>query len=399
MVYKVLYVENGATGGGSAESLVQLVSVLDQDKYYPIVVFTSHNPAVDRFISMNVETLVIKNWYLSGKGRKRPISLARLMRILVIYGACRIPRISLAVERLITSSARRKIVELVRKKSVDLVHTNNNPNRDLWAIEAAAQAGVPCVSHVRSFHSFGFSQCRALLVNRCASCFIVYSRSIADHWAEKGLSEKKQKVVLNAIGEVSKKSVNLKDIFGIQKSVPVLGIVGRIIPERGHDQLIRALPMLIKRFPSLKLLVIGSTQTDYAEEVMSLAHHLRVRSSIIFTGHRADATAIIGSLSALVLPYTIEPFGRVLLESWQLGSPVVLSNVGHITDIVNDRKDVLLFHPEENDDLVEKISWVLTDKTLRSQLIKNGKVNCRSNFSIHDQYNVVEKLYRSLIQK
>jgi glycosyltransferase involved in cell wall biosynthesis len=397
MVDKILYVESGTSGGGSAESLFQLLSAMDRTRYCPIVVFTSRTRAADRISSLDVEVLILDDWYLSSSSEK-PRSIASwLARALVTHGARLFPRLCLTFDRILTFRARRKIVALLQARSIVLVHTNNNPHRDLWAIEAAARAGVPCVSHLRSFHGLGFSRCRAMLANRYASRFVGYSRSIIEYWADKGVAKEKQRIIHNAIGQLKDSPVDLDVVFGIPAGLPVLGIVGRIIPERGHERLLCAMPMLCKRFPGLKLLVIGDSEATYRQKVTSLAKRLGVSDSITFTGHRRDARGIMAQLTVVVLPYTIEPFGRTLLESWQLGVPVVLSRIGHIADIVTDKEDVLLYDPQIETDLADKIALAISDTALRARLIENGKQTCQARFSIHAQYDLIQRLYRHLL--
>lgn len=397
MTIPLLYVENGMHGGGSAESLFHLLSVLDRKRFTPLVVFTSDIPAVERIAALGVETFVLDDWYFSRPYNRARALAARMASGLVVYGARWFPSACLALDRALTARLRRRLEHLIRNRGVALVHTNNNAHRDLWAIEAASAAGVPCVSHLRSFHAMGFSPARAAAVNRHASAYIGYSRSITEFWAGQGLDETRMHVVHNAIGPVAADPVDLKKNFGIPVGAPTIGIVGRIIPERGHEFLLRALPLLRQHFPDLRLMVIGGGDAEDRQCLERLAEELGIAESVVFAGHRADARGIMAALDASVLPYTIEPFGRTVLESWQLGVPVVLSRVGHIADIVSDEQNGLLFGLDHPSELVAKIIRLLAEPGLRQRLIDNGQETCRVRFSIEAQRNEIQAIYLRLL--
>lgn len=397
MTIPVLYVENGLHGGGSAESLFQLLSVLDRKRFTPLVVFTSPIPAVERIAALGVETLVLDDWYFSRPPNLARAAAARLASGLVVHGTRWFPSVCLALDRALTARLRRRLEHLIRSRGVALVHTNNNAHRDLWGIEAASATGVPCVAHLRSFHAMGFPPQRAAAVNRHASAYIGYSRSITEFWAARGLDQTRMHVVYNAIGPVAADPVDLKKNFGIPAGAPVIGIVGRIILERGHAFLLRALPLLRQHFPDLRLVVIGGGDASDRQGLECLAEELGIAESVIFTGHRTDALGIMAALSALVLPYTIEPFGRTVLESWRLGVPVLLSRVGHIADIVSDGQNGLLFGLDDPSELVAKITRLLTEPGLRQRLIENGQETCRARFFIEAHRDEIQAIYSRLL--
>lgn len=385
-------------GGGSAESLFQLLSVLDRSRFDPVVVFSSPIPARQRIAGLGIETHLLEHWYFS-RQRSRLRSLAAWMAsALVVHGARWMPRFCLMLDRFLTSRLRRGMVALIRHLRIDLVHTNNNAHRDLWAIEASALAGVPCVAHLRSFHSLGFSAPRAALANRLATAFVGYSSSIIEHWADAGLSSGRMHLVHNAIGDIQADPVDLEANFGIPVGAPVLGIVGRVIPERGHDFLIRALPRVLARLPALRLLVVGDGDPADKSRLAELARTTGVSEAVVFTGHRKDARGIIAALDALVLPYRIEPFGRTLLESWLLGTPVILSRVGQIGQIVGDGENALLFDLEDSQDLANTLIRLLEDPVLAARLAASGRQTCRARFSIEAQRDALQALYLGLLR-
>ena len=93
---------------------------------------------------------------------------------------------------------------------------------------------------------------------------------------------------------------------------------------------------------------------------------------VIFTGSRNDVEDIIPSCDVLVLPSFSESFGLVLIEALACGKPVIGSDVGGITEIIND--DVgLLVNPNKVSSIAEAIDTIINDDDLRFVLSLNAR--------------------------
>ena len=93
---------------------------------------------------------------------------------------------------------------------------------------------------------------------------------------------------------------------------------------------------------------------------------------VIFTGSRDDVENIIPSCDVLVLPSFSESFGLVLIEALACGKPVIGSNVGGITEIIND--DVgLLVDPNKIPSIASAIDNIVNDEDLRLVLSLNAR--------------------------
>ena len=93
---------------------------------------------------------------------------------------------------------------------------------------------------------------------------------------------------------------------------------------------------------------------------------------VIFTGSRSDVENIIPSCDVLILPSFSESFGLVLIEALACGKPVIGSNVGGITEIINE--DVGLFvNPNKVSSIARSIDKIINDEDLRYVLSLNAR--------------------------
>ena len=111
----------------------------------------------------------------------------------------------------------------------------------------------------------------------------------------------------------------------------VLG-VGRLVPVKGFDIAVRALPGLLARIPDARLVLVGDGPERPHLEGLAVA--LRVRHRLTITGTVDDVPALLAAADILVVPSRNEGMGRVLVEAMALGVPVVAAKVGGVASVI-----------------------------------------------------------------
>lgn len=392
----ILYIENGRHGGGAAESLYQLIKNLDRKAFSPAVLFANHSRYVERIAQLDVPANVLVSVMLGREGRARNFA-AGLAGKAMQYSSMFSESAAIALEKMFFHYLEKRTFFAIQAYGARLVHTNNNPHRDFYAIRAAANAGSKCVCHIRSFHTMGFTRTKARLANAHVSRFIAYSRSVAEHWIDHGVDPEKTTVVHNAIEPLQVEPLDLHKDFGLPRDDSTIGIIGRVIPERGHELLFQAFAEALRSLPNLRLLVVGGADPGDFKRLDRLAHELGIHDRVVFAGYRKDAQAIMAALQCVVLPYTIEPFGRTVLEAWQLGVPVIVSDVGHIHEIVQHGENGLTFTARDASSLARRMIDLLSDSELAGRLIRNGADTCSRSFSDQTYAHAIMDVYREIL--
>lgn len=144
--------------------------------------------------------------------------------------------------------------------------------------------------------------------------------------------------------------------------------VGRLVPEKGANLLLGAMPGVLNSHPEAKLVVVG--EGYFKEELMRIADRLNISSKVYFTGYVDDAT--LGSLykcaSVAVFPSLYEPFGIVALEAMASKVPVIVSDTGGLSEIVENNVNGLKVTPNDSDALSRAISSLLSNPDLAEHL-------------------------------
>ena len=109
------------------------------------------------------------------------------------------------------------------------------------------------------------------------------------------------------------------------RSVPVVGVVGRLEAQKGHAYLFEAWPSIIAEFPDARLLVVGDG--SLRTRLQTRAQELGVADSVIFAGFRADMPRVLDALDVLALPSLYEGMPLTAIEASAMGRPVVATAV------------------------------------------------------------------------
>jgi dTDP-glucose 4,6-dehydratase len=173
-----------------------------------------------------------------------------------------------------------------------------------------------------------------------------------------------------------------------QSSVParrrrhrLLG-VGRLVPRKGFDVSITALP----RLPDTELIIAGggdASSDSERERLVSVAEQLGVADRVELIGQvtRADMPALLRSADVVVCSPWYEPFGLVPLEAMACGVPVVASAVGGMQDTVVDGVTGALVPPRDPASLAQAVRPLLDSSQLRRRFGQAGLDRARSRYS------------------
>jgi glycosyltransferase involved in cell wall biosynthesis len=183
----------------------------------------------------------------------------------------------------------------------------------------------------------------------------------------------------------------LAEQYGLQPGVQLVGVVGRLEPEKGHPTLIDAWPLVLRAVPDAYLLIVG--EGSRREALERQVADLGIAGRVTFTGRRDDVPEVTAALDIAVLPSYREAQGLTILEAMALSRPVVASNVGGIPEIVEDGRTGLLVPPHDHEALAAAITRLLIDHPLADMLARAGHDLVHERFCLELMVRAIEDLY------
>ena len=390
---RIMFIESGTTGyGGSYQSLYQTINILNPKKFQTIVVFFNETFIYEKLIKKGVECYYVKDvLYSGGNTLKKKLFWKLDSAVLKI-----IPFFSVMAEYFIHFFTIQKLTSLARGKRVDLIHLNTQLSRDFFGLFVAKSLSVPCVIHLRSFKSTKMNKYKADYVNKINTRYIAISNQIKKHWTDKGLSSQYFETIYNIfqpyqLDEISSNEIPLMTDYDGYKII----YVGRFADFKGIPFLIDTFYQLIIDNYDARLYLVGDG--DEESKIRKKVSALNLEKHVIFFGYKKNTLAYIKNADLLVLPSNNEPFGRVLLEAMNIGTPVIGTKSGGIPEIIEDGINGLLVDYGDIEALKISIIKILKNNSLREEIIQGGYETINSKFCIETYQEKIENIYDTLL--
>ena len=175
---------------------------------------------------------------------------------------------------------------------------------------------------------------------------------------------------------------------------PVLGIAGRLSPEKGHRYLLAALAEILTFAPEARLLIVGSGPLEAALKSHVQALHLTER--VEFRGYQRDVFAEFARMDVLCAPSLSEGSPIVILEAMLAGLPVIASQVGGIPEVVVDGRTGILVPPYDASALTQALKYLLSHPNEGLAMSERGREHILNNYHPQKFISAHEQLYERL---
>jgi len=224
-------------------------------------------------------------------------------------------------------------------------------------------------------------------------------RELCEHFR---LPPEKVEVIPNGIdltkywGSADRWSVRSR--YGVQPNEKLVLCVGRLVPQKGVEHLIQAVPTIIQRHPEAKFIIVGDGWVK--DHLEGLAQSTGYRWKITFTGFVPDqeVVALMTSADVLVVPSIYEPFGIVALEGMAAGVPVVVSQVGGLAEVVEHDRTGVFVYPGNPDSIAWGVDRVLSDLDHARWLAQNAREMVQKTYSWETIAMKTVKVYEEVVR-
>lgn len=171
----------------------------------------------------------------------------------------------------------------------------------------------------------------------------------------------------------------------------VVGSVGRLSTEKGHDILLKAFALALKKVPDMRLVIVGDGSES--ENLKAITKRHEISEKVSFPGNTNDVRGFLSGMDIFVLPSRYESQGIAAMEAMSAGLPVIASDVGGIPGIITDQVEGLLVNPEDTEALANAIEKLAEDTALRKKLAANGRNRAEKDFRVEKMLSAYETLY------
>ena len=295
------------------------------------------------------------------------------------------------------------LVSCVRRSGAVVMHLNHQ-----WLIEHAAIAaritGLPLVCHVRNLlHSAFVARSRHWL-NR-ADALVCVSHATKVRAEQLGLSSPVHLVQDGldlARFQQFDAGENERLASGIPLKAPTIGFCGRIVPEKGVEDLILAAALVLKEMAGVRFVFVGSDGSDgaYIDDLTGLAEEIGVREHIHFLGFQRHVEMILSTFDVLAVPSRremAEGLPLTILEGIASGCLIVATPNSGTVEVIEHMKSGILTQPNDPLSLAQGLVQALTLPAAKTASLKKAASNLvYERHAIQRQVRRLGCLYRDL---
>jgi glycosyltransferase involved in cell wall biosynthesis len=280
-----------------------------------------------------------------------------------------------------------RLVGLVRRRGIRIIHTNDRPRDALAAVVIARLTSARALVHVHVAYNPGWIGRPLRWALAHADGLVAISAFVGRTLTDGGLDPERVHVVRNGIdvGEWHPGAgrAETRGALGIGATAPILLTICRLFPEKGPLDAIEAVARLRDEFPDLQLLIVGTDITGgrFTAEMDARIAALAVADQVRFLGRRDDIEGLMAACDVYVMPSFEEPFGLVFCEAMAMERPVVALADGGTLEVVEDGRTGLLSARGDLEALVANIRALLRDPDRRAAMGAAGRQDVIDRFT------------------
>ncbi|MDP2727683.1 MAG: glycosyltransferase family 4 protein [Dehalococcoidia bacterium] len=394
---RLLLVENSTGVGGSTISLFRLVSRLRNGPYRPLVLFYTENDYVSRFKELGIEVTLLR-------GQRQAVASSSSSACLARPRPDGVTAWARSWRRLLWKDIPEafQIRHLIRKRGIGLVHVNGRFSSSRGAILAARLARVPCLCHLRDFHSFDRVD---RWFARGVDVFLYISKAVQLH-TERLLPRAKGQLVYDGVDLADfQRGIdpsNEREGWGLSKDHVVVGNMGRLVEWKGQHVFLEALSYVAGDIPRLRALVAGDSdppgKSPYVEGLRGIVRDLGLEGRVIFTGFVTDVPRFMAALDVFVhSSIRPEPFGLTILEGMASGLPVVATAAGGPLDLLQEGETGRLVPLGDPHAMAEALRQILSDREKAARMGEAARNRVAQCFTIEKFVEDMERAYSTVL--
>jgi len=308
-----------------------------------------------------------------------------------------------------------ELVRLFRRLRPDIVHTHN-PKPGLYGRAAARLSRVPVV--VNTVHGLYATE-----DDRRARRLVVHGlERVASSWSQAELVQNEEDLaVLRRLGVPAPKLVLLGNGIDLHRFVPpsgaeeiarsrkllgvhddqvVVGMVGRLVWQKGLAELFGAARRLRRTRPRVVVVVVGPSDPSKADGLrpadIAAAQSI---GNVVFLGARRDVEVLYRGFDVFVLPSYREGFPRSAMEAAACGLPVVASDIRGCRQVVDPGTTGLLVAAREATALAEAIEELVDDEDRRRAMGRAGRAKAEAQFDDRQVVTTTLAVYERLLAR
>jgi len=292
-----------------------------------------------------------------------------------------------------------------------IIHCNT-PKASLLGLIAGYITRVPqriyYIHGLRYQGTSGFKR-KLLIWMEKVSCFCATNIIAVSHGIKRTANKEITNKTIEVIHNGSANGMFIKDFVGAKYNTSeikaelnikhddfVFGFVGRIVGDKGINELVEAFSTLNQSVSEIKLLLVGIYENDLDPIKNSTLEIIEKNSNIIEVGFQKDVKKYLSIMDIFVSPSYREGFGLTLLEANLMQVPVIATNITGYNEIIIEGKNGFLIEKKNKEILLDKMNHVYINRLQLAEMKSFCRDNAISKYNHDDVLSKALEYYKNL---
>jgi len=188
----------------------------------------------------------------------------------------------------------------------------------------------------------------------------------------------------------------LRNEYGIPLNDLTFVFVGRLVKEKGIEELVHAFLEINAKHSSTSLLLVGPLEQELDPLSNSVLEEIKSNLKIFTTGYQVDVRPFFAMADVLTFPSYREGFPNVVLQAGAMSLPAIVSNINGCNEIIQHGKNGLIVAAKSKEELVDAMSELMNNSTLRKQLVNGARSAITKDYERKHFWQILLKEYKEL---
>jgi len=190
----------------------------------------------------------------------------------------------------------------------------------------------------------------------------------------------------------------LKKKYGIPVNDKVLLFIGRLVGDKGINELVATFENLLKKDSSLTLVLVGKMEEDLDPLKEITLNKIQNNPKIILTGYQSDVRPFLAAAYILTFPSYREGFPNVVLQAGAMSLPAIVTNINGCNEIITNKQNGLIIPVKSEEALMKAIIMMIENKELYAKCKETSRKNIIEKYSRKEIWDSLLKEYNNLDQ-
>lgn len=378
---KVLLISTYSGTSGANHALCNLAKSLVEDYFFDVLVLTSrYGPLTEMLESMKLPYLTMRYYpWVKESGHDSLLE-----------------KVKTTIKRLINRINELKLKQVIKKYNFDVIHINASTNS--FGARVAIKKNIRLVWHIREFLEEGLSkefydpQLAQRLIKH-SDCILSISKVLSDTLYQELQTSN---IITVYDGVETSKYIGNPHII-LEQNPLVLTIVGRLVPNKGQIDAIKAVQEVLQRGYNCILNIVGEEgDQDYIDYLIDYVFKNGLQNTVRFLGYKKNVSNIWLKTDIALVCSKSEAFGLVTVEAMCAGALVIGTNNSATVELLNNGEFGILYSYGNYSELRDRIIYSINNADESKNIAKKARVYALNNFTLQKHVRNIVTIYQKI---